>query len=368
VNDKIELAKDIYSGPGPYKVNSRGILLDPHVLTDWCDTPVNFDHLESLSHQSIITVDQLDPRTVVELSRFAALLELSEIAEHHPLDGKLVITAFFEASTRTRLSFEAAVLRLDGKVVSVQDGRMTGVAKGESLADIGEMFNTYGDLVIMRHTATDAMDRIRRNLQLPLINAGNGTGEHPTQALTDWYTLLKWRPGIANSNIDESDRFDLGVVGTPASMRAVKSFLRLGLVFKEAIRSVTIVSEMAHPLGPDLTAELDASGLPYRVVSDIQTDLKSFDVIYMNSIALLGGSYRQMDSRFKLHAESDLKPGAVILHPLARREELDRGLDTTPHNLYFAQAASAVFIRQALLICVLGRLGRVPMHLRRPSH
>ena len=86
---------------------------------------------------------------MVELCKFAALLEVTEIAAHHPLDGKLVVTAFFEASTRTRLSFESAVLRLDGKIVSVPDGKVTGIAKGESLEDIGEMLNTYGDLVVV---------------------------------------------------------------------------------------------------------------------------------------------------------------------------------------------------------------------------
>src|SRR5690606_19551650 len=105
----------------------------------------------------------------------------------------IAITGFFEASTRTRLSFESAVLRLDGKVLSVPDGKVTGQAKGESIADIGEMFNAYGDIVIMRHTKTEAVDEILERLRVPLINAGNGTGEHPTQALTDWYALLKWR-------------------------------------------------------------------------------------------------------------------------------------------------------------------------------
>ncbi len=83
---------------------------------------------------------------------------------------------------------------LDGKVLSVPDGQVTGIAKGESLADIGEMFNTYGDVVIMRHPDTNSVDEIRKNLQRPLINAGNGSGHHPTQALIDWYALLKWRP------------------------------------------------------------------------------------------------------------------------------------------------------------------------------
>src|SRR5699024_9091145 len=117
-----------------------------------------------------------------------ALLECRKIRTYDILKGQIVITAFFEPSTRTRLSFESAVLRLDGRVISIPEGaRNTGVAKGESLSDIGEMFNAYGDAVVIRHTETEALAEIAKNLRVPLINAGNGSGEHPTQALADWF-------------------------------------------------------------------------------------------------------------------------------------------------------------------------------------
>ena len=103
---------------------------------------------------------------------------------------------------------------LDGKVLSVPDGQVTGIAKGESLADIGEMFNTYGDVVIMRHPDTDCLDEIRSNLQRPLINAGNGSGHHPTQALIDWYALLKWRPELCSRDV--SRRIDEFIWGSSA--------------------------------------------------------------------------------------------------------------------------------------------------------
>src|SRR5690606_28397376 len=291
--------------------------------------------------------------------KFAALLETTEIGKSHPLDGKIVITAFFEPSTRTRLSFESAVLRLDGKVLSIPEGQSTGVAKGESLSDIGEMFNAYGDVVVMRHTQTEAIDEVMHNLRIPLINAGNGSGEHPTQALSDWFAILKWKPEL-KGQVKPEQRIHLGIMGTPGSMRAVNSFLQMSLLFKDSIKKISIVSELADPLGEDLTNLLNASGLDFSITNDINEVVSDLDVIYMNSIAFLGDSYKSLDTRFKLNTESKLKKDAVVLHPLARLDELDPTLDGTHHNLYFTQAHGAVFIRQALYISVLNRFDRLP--------
>ena len=316
--------------------------------------------LKSLVGQSIISVKQFDKPLVVQVSKLAALLQATEIASSHPLDGNIIITAFFEASTRTRLSFESAVLRLDGKVLSIADGQTTGIAKGESLEDIGEMFNAYGDAVIMRHIETEAIDEILKKLRLPLINAGNGTGEHPTQALADWYALLKWRPDLADDDLSDKKKIHLGIIGTPGSMRAVKSFLYMSLLFKDAIQKISIISEMADPLGEELTDELNQSQLEYEILLDINDVLSDLDVIYMNSITFLGDSYKSLDKRFKLHAGSALKKSAVVMHPLARLDELSTSLDSTDHNLYFTQAHGATFVRQALLLSILDRLERLP--------
>jgi aspartate carbamoyltransferase catalytic subunit len=318
--------------------------------------------LHSLHQKSVVSANDFSREQVIELCKLAAALESLEVSSAHPLDGCIAITALFEASTRTRVSFESAVLRLDGKIISIPEGKQTGVKKGESLEDIGEMFNAYGDLVIMRHTETDALERIRRNLRLPLVNAGNGTGEHPTQALADWYALLKWRPDLADLG-ESAGTIRLGILGTPGSMRAVKSFLLLALRFRNKIDSVTFISEMADPLGDDIAAAIREAGIDYTVSNDMGAHLPGLDVIYMNSIVCLGENYTAMDSSYKLNRESPLKKGAVILHPLARLDELGRDLDDTPHNLYFSQAHGAVFIRQALLTCILGRLHSLPPDL-----
>ena len=339
--------------------NSTGALLPGSRLLDRLGTTLDIEPLEELAGVSIVNARQFDRRAVVALSQLAALLESRNVEMAKPLDGKIAITAFFEASTRTRLSFESAMLRLDGKILSVPDGQTTGIAKGESLADIGEMFNTYGDIVIMRHPETDSVDEIRRNLQRPLINAGNGSGQHPTQALVDWYALLKWRPELVSSDCPEDRRVHLGIIGTPGSMRAVKSFLRLSLLFTGAVRRITLISEMADPVGFDLTAPLEDSSIPVDITNDAQKVASDLDVVYVNSIAFLGDSYRQLDNRYKLNLNSGLKPGAAVLHPLARRDELSTDLDETEHNLYFAQAAGSVFVRQALLVSVLDRIDRI---------
>lgn len=328
------------------------------------DNPIDLRVLRELSGKSIVEVDDLSREQVIEICKLAAVLEETEIASFHPLDGKIVVTAFFEASTRTRTSFESATLRLDGKIISIADGRVTGTAKGETLYDIGEMFNAYCDLVIMRHTETSAPGEIRETLRVPLINAGNGSGEHPTQALADWYALLKWDPALEQPPAEpRSKRLELGILGTPGSMRAVKSFLLMSLYFSHHIGKVTVVSEMADPFGADVTDHLRAADIDYEVVNDIQDVLPRLDVIYMNSIAFLGDSYKTLDARYKLNAESELKPEAVILHPLARREELDVSLDATSHNLYFSQAHGAVFVRQALLMSIFNRLDRLPSQI-----
>jgi aspartate carbamoyltransferase catalytic subunit len=337
--------------------NSDSLHPEPEVLFD--DAPIEATVLAHLEGRSIVTVSDFSRREVIELCRLAAMLEAIEVSRFRPLDGKIVVTAFFEASTRTRTSFESATFRLGGNIISIPEGQVTGVKKGESLSDIGEMFNAYADLVVMRHTDTDAPRQIRQNLRVPLINAGNGTGEHPTQALADWYALLKWRPDLIGPDLPLEKRLHLGILGTPGSMRAVKSFLLMSLLFRGAIRKITVISEMADPFGDDVGREIRKCGIDYHVTNDIQSNLRELDVIYMNSIAFLGDSYKALDARYKLDNNSPLKEDAVILHPLARLDELSTSLDDTRHNLYFSQAHGAVFMRQGLLASVFGRLDRL---------
>lgn len=345
---------------GENPLDSKGLYPNPEGLLN--SAKIDMSVLQKLVGKSVVSINQFDKEMILEICKLAAFLESKEISSSHPLDGKLVITAFFEPSTRTRLSFESAVLRLDGKIISIPGKDSTGVAKGESLADIGEMFNAYGDIVVMRHTETDSIERLQKNLRLPLINAGNGTGEHPTQSMADWFAILKWKPQLGRK-IGKNEKIHLGIIGTPGTMRAVNSFLRMSLLFKDGIRKISLISEMADPLGDELKQKIADSGIDYEITDNINAMIQDLDVIYMNSITYLGDSYQSLDKRFKLNKDSKLKEGAVVLHPLARLDELDPNLDSSTHNLYFTQAHGAVFVRQALFISILNRFSNLPKEI-----
>lgn len=312
--------------------------------------------LDRLRRASVLSAALFDTDLVTELAKLAAHLQLRHLSASDALDDKIMAAAFFEPSTRTRLSFESAMLSVGGKTISVADAKTTGVAKGESLRDIGQMFNSYADIVVVRHTEQSAIAELTEYLRIPLINGGNGSDEHPTQALADWYALLKWRPEIAFGTLEDGDRLNIGIIGTPGNMRTVKSFLTLALLFHQNIERITIFSEMADPLGDDLRELCETSPITIHFSQDLEESLPNLDVIYMNAIAFLGDGYRYFSEDFQLGPESNLKPGTVILHPLARGTELSVELDDTQHNLYFNQADGAVWVRQALLLAIFDRV------------
>ncbi|GGC40235.1 aspartate carbamoyltransferase [Novosphingobium marinum] len=337
------------------KAGKVGNCPDPQGVLD-ASPGLQLDVLDKLHNQSVLTAALFDKEMMCELVKLAALMQLKRFPVGHALNDRIMAAAFFEPSTRTRLSFESAMLHLGGKTISVADAKTTGVAKGESLRDIGQMFNSYADIVAVRHTEQSAIQELCEYLRIPLINGGNGSDEHPTQALADWYALLKWRPEIAFGELDEKFRLNIGIIGTPGNMRTVKSFLMLALLFHKNINHITIFSEMADPLGDDIRELVKSSPISIDFSQNLQQSLEYLDVIYMNAIAFLGDGYRFFGDAFSLNAESKLKDDTVILHPLARGEELSVDLDETEHNLYFNQADGAVWIRQALLLAVFGRL------------
>ena len=320
---------------------------------------INLGVLERLRGKSILSSAQFDKELLCELLKLAAYLQLKKCPVAHALEDRIMAAAFFEPSTRTRLSFESAMLHLGGKTISVSDAKTTGVAKGESLRDIGQMFNSYADVVAIRHTEQSAVQELCEYLRIPLLNGGNGSDEHPTQAIADWYALLKWRPEIAFDQIEERFRLNIGIIGTPGNMRTVKSFLMLALLFHENINHITIFSEMADPLGEEIRELTNASPISINFSQDLEQSLEYLDVIYMNAIAFLGDGYRFFGKAFTLTSESKLKDDTVILHPLARGDELDISLDETMHNLYFNQADGAVWVRQALLLTIFGSVPKV---------
>lgn len=317
--------------------------------------------LKALSSQHIVSADQFSPEVLLQLFRLAAKFEANPQRFRTPLQGKILISAFYEPSTRTRLSFESAWHRLGGDIMSITDRSTTGIAKGESLSDVGEMFNNYGDCVVLRDTNESSVHEMMRSLRIPIINAGNGLDEHPTQAMADLYTIFKWRPDLVSTETLANKPVKIGVVGVPNKMRTVRSLLKMFAIFPHmADEIVLICEEDASKMFDDGQLEqLTQAGLNVRTTSDLDSELPNLDVVYINAIAWKGDGFESFGAKYILNSQSPLKQNAIVLHPLARGEELAVDLDSTPHNWYFSQARGAVFLRMALLTCMCERIERV---------
>lgn len=309
--------------------------------------------LADLAYRSIISAKQFDREHVIQICRLAAKYETSQHMGQFPLTGKILISAFYEPSTRTRLSFESVWHRLGGDIISITDPATTGIAKGESYKDVAEMMNHYGDIVVLRDSNESAIYEMMQALRIPIVNAGNGTDEHPTQALADMYAIFKWRPELITGDVPEDKKITIGIVGVPGRMRTVRSLLTLLSLFSDGIKEVIVVSNASDVFSEGQREQLQENGLKLRESQQLNSVLTEMDVIYINAIAWLGDSYVKLGKEYHLNKSSQLKKDAIILHPLARGDELAEELDDTPHNWYFAQARGAVYIRMALLSTIM---------------
>ncbi|MDH5217749.1 MAG: aspartate carbamoyltransferase [Gammaproteobacteria bacterium] len=333
----------------PEKDETAGIQKPLRLLKHVPEDPVP---LIELANHSIVSTRQFTAEQVVQLARLAAKHEAVPQQARRPLVGKILISAFYEPSTRTRLSFESAWHRLGGDIMSITDPATTGIAKGESYADVGEMLNNYGDLVVLRETNDKAIYQMMESLRIPIVNAGNGIEEHPTQALADMYTLFKWRPALMDKDIEKTKKARIGIIGVPANMRTVRSLLYMLALFHNSFEEVVIFCNEKQVFAEHQLENLTEMGLNIRISIDLNADLPSLDVIYINSIAWIGDDYKEYGQEYSLSKKSPIKKGAIVMHPLARGKELSTDLDNTPHNWYFAQARGAVFVRMALLTCL----------------
>ena len=319
------------------------------------------DYLLKLSNQHVVSADQFSQLGMLQLFRLAAKYEANPRRFSTSLQGKILISAFYEPSTRTRLSFESAWHRLGGDIMSITDRSTTGIAKGECLSDVAEMFNNYGDCVVLRDNNETSLEEMIDSLRIPIINAGNGSDEHPTQALADMYALFKWRPDLVTDEADKAP-IKIGIIGVPDKMRTVRSFIKCLVKFPKAIDEIVIIHDeesSTQLFGEEQKEQIEQAGIRIRTTRDLEQVLPELDVVYINAISWEGDTFSTYGSEFHLTTQSPLKDSAIILHPLARGQELSTDLDSTPHNWYFSQARGAVFLRMALLTCMLQGAERV---------
>jgi len=262
------------------------------------------------------------------------------------LNGRVMAALFYEPSTRTRLSFDAAMLRLGGQTMGTDNAReFSSSAKGETLEDTIQIVSGYADVIVLRHYEEGAAKRAAAVSSVPIINAGDGPGQHPTQALLDLYTIR-----------DELDRIDgvrVAMVGDLANGRTVRSLTYLLSKFKDI--KLWFVAPPQVAMRDDLKAHLDEHGVPWVETEDLESVLPQVDVVYQTRIQkerfadpeaynALKGIYRIDNDSMAL-----MRKYAILMHPLPRVDEIAPEVDSDPRAAYFRQARNGLHIRMALL-------------------
>jgi aspartate carbamoyltransferase catalytic subunit len=266
------------------------------------------------------------------------------------LRGKVMAVAFFEPSTRTRLSFEAAMSRLGGSVIGFSSEEGTSVAKGEKFIDTIRMLDSYADVIVVRHRYEGSAKLAAEVAEHPVINAGDGRNEHPTQALLDLYTIYRLRGDVSSLVI--------GLIGDLKYARVVNSFLYILTIFKP--KKVYLISHPLLRLREDVRRFVESRNVKVEEVFDINEVLSELDVLYVTRIQKERFpdplEYEKVKNAYRVTAEitKRCKDDLIILHPLPRVDELDRSLDNTRHAVYFKQASFGVPLRAALLTLILG--------------
>jgi aspartate carbamoyltransferase catalytic subunit len=290
--------------------------------------------------RNLLSIQDLTREEILHLLSTAK--ELSERPEPNLLSGKLLGSCFFEPSTRTRISFEAAMHRLGGQVVGFADAGVSATAKGETLHDSMRIMGQYVDAIVVRHPLEGSAKVAAEATDVPVINAGDGANQHPTQTLLDLYAIQECQGRL--------DDLQIAMVGDLRYGRTVHSLAKACCHFNSRLYFVSPPRlEMPDPL----CDELRQQGLRFSFHEDLEEVIDKVDILYMTRI---------QKERFKHEGERgpyDLpldraKESMRILHPLPRCEELPVEVDDTPFAYYFEQAAGGLLVRQALLSFLLG--------------
>ncbi len=269
----------------------------------------------------------------------------------HACDGKKIATCFYEPSTRTRLSFEAAMLNLGGSVLGFSSADSSSAAKGESVSDTIRVISCYADICAMRHPKEGAPLVASQHATIPVINAGDGGHQHPTQTLTDLLTI--------NNLKGRLDHLTIGLCGDLKFGRTVHSLIR-ALVRYPGIRFILISPPELRLPSYIREGVLDQMNIPYEEVVRLEEAMSDLDILYMTRVQrerfFNEEDYIRMKDYYILNREKmALAPeDMLILHPLPRVNEISTEIDDDPRAVYFKQAQYGVYVRMALILTLLG--------------
>ena len=276
-------------------------------------------------------------------------LRLKREPHRNLLEGQLIGSCFFEPSTRTRLSFETAVQRLGGKVIGFSDGANTSAKKGETLADTARIISSYTDAIIIRHPKDGAARVLAEFSAVPVINAGDGTNQHPSQTLLDLVTIQ-----------ETQGRLDKLVIAMAGDLKYGRTVHSLAQAMKRHQAEFIFVSPPSLAMPDYITEEIDAAGCRYQILPSLEEAARHADILYMTRVQrerFDEQEFAKIQGKFNLEAATlaQAKPNLRVLHPLPRVDEIHPNVDGTVYAYYFEQAKNGVFARMSMLSLMLNK-------------
>ena len=302
-----------------------------------------------LPFRHLIDAGALDRPLVEALIESAAALAERPARAVGRLSGRILASLFFEPSTRTRLSFESAMLRLGGQVIGAQDAAVSSsAAKGESVEDMVRVVSGYTDVIVLRHPACGAAGLAAGASSVPVINAGDGAGQHPTQALLDLYTI--------QTELGRISGLHVGLAGDLKHGRTARSLALLLALFP--VIELTLISPPSLRMEADLLRQLRRRKVVVHETDDLRAAAPGLDVLYQTRLQRerLSGPQAADLPIVDLEVMDRLPPRALLMHPLPRVGEIDPAVDADPRAAYFRQARHGLVVRMAVLLWLCGGL------------
>ncbi len=296
--------------------------------------------------QHLFSVRKISRDFFQEIFTLASSIEENPIVYADKCNGKLLATLFFEPSTRTRLSFESAMLRLGGKILGFTSAKTSSAVKGESIADTIRMINHYAHIAVIRHYIEGIGQIAEKFATIPFVSGGTGTQEHPTQALLDLYTIQKEFKNI--------DGLKVGVMGDLLYGRTIPSLLFSLAKYNNV--EINLISPPALNLRKNITLRLQEMNCEYSTFENIREIVDELDVLYVTRIQKERfpdpTDYERLKGIYQIKPDDikNAKENMIILHPLPRVDEIDYEIDKLKHSRYFEQAQNGVWVRMALIL------------------
>lgn len=296
--------------------------------------------------EHVINCEQFSRQELKELFDLVTVVKSNPKKYWKALEGKIITTIFFEPSTRTRLSFEAGIQRLGASVISTENATAHSSAKkGETLEDTIKVLAGYSDAIVMRHSDDDSAQRAMKVSKVPIINAGSGKAEHPTQSLLDAYTIYQHKNGLDNVKI--------AVLGDLKYGRTIHSLLSLLSKFENI--EVYGLSKKEFELPNEYIEMLRKKGIEYKICNGFGDIPKDVDVLHHTRIQSerFEGDFGKEEFIINKDVLDKFSANTIVMHPLPKNNEISDDIDSDPRAMYFEQAENGMWVRMALLLKVL---------------